>query len=405
MKFLSFFLTGLFFLSFFSGFSQWTQKADFGGTPRIAAVGFSIGNKGYIGTGLDTNTFTQDFWEYNQSSNTWAQISDFGGIARHDAVSFAIGDKAFVGAGWRNLMTGPILNDFWVYDNISNFWTQIADLPGERYAAIGFAINAKGYLALGSLNYFSQQNNFYEDIWEYDTLTNSWTQKQNFLGGKRSKAVGFSIGNKGYIGTGVDTNGTYGVYYRDFWEYDPISDTWAQKSDFGGIERINAVAFAISNKGYVGTGWDSNGTYLNDFWEYNPITNGWLQIDSLPSNPRFDAVGFNIGNKGYVGTGHAGSFLAKDFWEYGPNTTSVEKAIQITSLKVSVDNFSGEISVVNETDLKSRLVIYSIHGQEMYHEEISPNTNKILTISFLSSGIYLAALTNKSQMYSQKFVY
>jgi hypothetical protein len=28
-----------------------TQKTDFGGTARMGAVGFSIGSKGYIGTG------------------------------------------------------------------------------------------------------------------------------------------------------------------------------------------------------------------------------------------------------------------------------------------------------------------------------------------------------------------
>ena len=28
----------------------WTQKADFGGTARLSAVGVSIGSKGYIGT-------------------------------------------------------------------------------------------------------------------------------------------------------------------------------------------------------------------------------------------------------------------------------------------------------------------------------------------------------------------
>jgi hypothetical protein len=33
---------------------SWTQKADFGGAVRYGAVGFSIGTKGYVGTGQDT---------------------------------------------------------------------------------------------------------------------------------------------------------------------------------------------------------------------------------------------------------------------------------------------------------------------------------------------------------------
>ena len=37
--------------------NTWTQKADFGGTGRNGAVGFSIGSKGYIGTGYDGSAF------------------------------------------------------------------------------------------------------------------------------------------------------------------------------------------------------------------------------------------------------------------------------------------------------------------------------------------------------------
>jgi len=39
----------------------------------------------------------------------------------------------------------------------------------------------------------------------------------------------FSIGNKGYVGTGDG----YGGYVTTFWEYDPSIDVWTQKADFG----------------------------------------------------------------------------------------------------------------------------------------------------------------------------
>ena len=62
--------------------NTWTQKADFGGTARYEAVGFSIGSKGYIGTGCDGSSYTKDFWEYDPAANTWTQKADFGGTAR-----------------------------------------------------------------------------------------------------------------------------------------------------------------------------------------------------------------------------------------------------------------------------------------------------------------------------------
>jgi hypothetical protein len=87
------------------------------------------------------------------------------------------------------------------------------------------------------------------------------------------RAVSFSIGNKGYIGTGVfwDESYTY-TYYKDLWEYDPITDAWTKKSDFGGTARNGSAGFAIGNKGYIGTGATGAGAsfYKKDFWEYEP---------------------------------------------------------------------------------------------------------------------------------------
>src|SRR6266702_242286 len=76
----------------------WTQKADFGGGLRVFATGFSIGSKGYLGTGAgaDGIVHLQDFWEYDPATNAWTQKADFGGGLRDGAVSFAIGDKGYV---------------------------------------------------------------------------------------------------------------------------------------------------------------------------------------------------------------------------------------------------------------------------------------------------------------------
>ena len=73
-----------------------------------------------------------------------------------------------------------------------------------------------------------------KDFWEYDPATNTWTQKADFGGTARYVAVGFSIGSKGYIGTGDDD---LNQFLKDFWEYDPATNTWTQKADFGGTAR------------------------------------------------------------------------------------------------------------------------------------------------------------------------
>ena len=52
---------------------------------------------------------------------------------------------------------------------------------------------------------------------------------------------------------------------------------WIAKAPFGGTVRQYAVGFSINNKGYIGTGWDMGAGYRDDFWEYDPATNSWTQ--------------------------------------------------------------------------------------------------------------------------------
>jgi hypothetical protein len=96
---------------------------------------------------------------------------------------------------------------------------------------------------------------------------NTWVKKADFGGAARTIAVGFSIGNKGYIGTGADAGGVK----KDFWEYDPDMKHLDAEADFGGTARKAAVGFSIGSKGYIGTGYDNGCCYLNDFWNMMPL--------------------------------------------------------------------------------------------------------------------------------------
>jgi N-acetylneuraminic acid mutarotase len=291
--------------------NAWTQKANFGGTARGFAVGFSIGAKGYIGTGLGSSGYyLNDFWEYDTTTNAWTQKANFGGTARYAAVGFSIGTKGYIGTGW----DGSLKQDFWEYDPTSNDWTQKANFGGTaRTYAVGFNIGVQGYIGTGS-----GSSGYLNDFWEYDPSTNSWTQKATFGGTARICSVGFSIGNQGYIGTGV-----YGSsYYNDFWEYDPSSNTWTQEANINGTGRISAVGFSIGAKGYIGTGDGSSGS-LNDFSEYDPSSNTWTQKANIDGTERYLAVGFSNGTKGYIGTGmDNNNTLLNDFWEYDMTTNA-----------------------------------------------------------------------------------
>ena len=282
----------------------WTQKADFAGTGRTSVAGFSIGNKGYMGTGrTEAGQLSDDFWEFDPLTGEWTQKAAFKGGRITAGLGFSIGSKGYVAVVHRK--------ELWEYDPVSNEWFAKADFIGENQTdAVGFSIENKGYIGTGEDN----SGDATKEFWEYDPQTNEWTRKNDFGGEARSRAVGFSIGNKGYIGTGTPN---IIAKLRDFWEYDPQTDEWSKKADLGGEVRESALGFSIGNKGYIGTGFFGN--RLQDFWEYDPQTNEWTQRADYEGGLRSRAFGFSIGNLGYIGTGQTPEGESKnDFWEYLP---------------------------------------------------------------------------------------
>jgi len=378
-------------------FSQgtWTQKADFGGIARYSAVGFSSGNKGYIGTGGDNTTSFKDFWEYNPSLNAWIQKADFGGTARRHAVGFSIGTKGYIGTGDDYT---AIKRDFWEYDTTLNTWTQIADFGGSGRGnqgnAVSFVIGSYAYVGTGndSTNYFTN------DFWKYNPSLNTWSQVTS-VPVSLCGSVSFIINGKGYVGTGADTSSGS----TSFWEFDPITNTWSQKSSWGGGQRFLAAGFAIGNKGYIGTGSDGN-IQKKDFWEYDPSLNTWTQKANFSGASRYGAVGFSIGSKGYIGTGYDSAMIfLKDFWEYDPNGNGIVENEFENSISVypspSVD---GKFTVSSLQFAVKSIDIYNVSGKLVYHATVN---SKHQTVNLSeASGVYFIHIASENKTAVKKLV-
>jgi len=337
--------------------NYWTQKADFGGIVRGAATGFSIGTKGYIGCGIDFSSapaLKKDFWEYNPASNTWTQKANFGGTARSGAVGFSIGTKGYIACGFDN----AVKNDMWEYDQASNAWTAKASFGGvPRDYAVAFALGGMGYLGTG----YNAMSTNYNDFWQYNPSSNTWTQKANVGGGPRSSAFGFAANGKGYIGNGYDAGPK-----NDMWEYNPATNLWTQKANVPGGLRSDGVGFSIGNLGYIGTG-DVGSVSQNDFWEYDPLTNAWTQRANLTGLARSDAVGFSIGIKGYIGTGYDPVFnRLKDFWEYTPNPVSLPVELLSFTATPLVQEVEIKWVTASETNNDFFTVERSVDGKQFH---------------------------------------
>jgi N-acetylneuraminic acid mutarotase len=210
-------------------------------------------------------------------------------------------------------------------------WTQKASVPGPgRHRGVALSIGNRGYAGLGHVN--AIVDILYDDWWEYDPGTNSWTQKANFAPGPRMHATGFTIGNYGYVGTGRDNSG---VQQSDLYRYDPATNTWAAMTTMPATGRRGAVGLTINGKGYIATG-----SYTSEMWEYNPVSNSWQSKAPFPGTARISAAGFTIGSKGYVGTGDIGG-PTTDFFEFNPltNTWTAKAPLNIGPARMEATGF------------------------------------------------------------------
>ncbi|MBN1924363.1 MAG: hypothetical protein JW798_00880 [Prolixibacteraceae bacterium] len=175
-----------------------------------------------------------------------------------------------------------------------------------------FSINNEGYWGMGK-----DDDYYLTDFWKYDPTQGefgTWILADSFPGTPRAYNVSVSNGEKGYVGLGYDGDNDL----ADFWEYDPVSDSWNRIADFPGGARRYAAAFAIGKDIYVGTGtMDKDKKYMNDFYKYS---NGkWDKISALPGEKRQNANAVSYNGKGYIIGGYHSGVL-NDFWEYDPTT-------------------------------------------------------------------------------------
>lgn len=205
---------------------------------RSKAVAFSLLGKGYVGTGSDQDGGAlQDFWEYTPATGSWRQVASLPGrisagqpmqnIGRIGAVAFKLeNDAVYVGGG---IVGGTMLYDFWKFippapnnPNDIGSWEFCCffDKGLPRIEAISFGIKNKGYYGLG----FSSTNDVLNDLYEFDPTVPSWTKRENFPGGKRRGALGFSLNGFGYAGCGFErviTNVVSEALRADMWKYEP----------------------------------------------------------------------------------------------------------------------------------------------------------------------------------------
>lgn len=136
-----------------------------------------------------------------------------------------------------------------------------------------------------------------------------WNKKTSIGGTGRHRGIGGNAYQFGYLGLGHVNGAGADISFKDWWQYNPATDSWTQKSDFP-VANHGAVCFSLNDRIYVGGG----SSLTNEFFAFNPLLNQWNPIANCPLSPG-DVQGFSAGNKGYV-------IHTNQLAEYDPNTDS-----------------------------------------------------------------------------------
>ena len=299
---------------------QWKKVAPLPGVERIAASSFALGNYFYVGLGRgrvsNADKDLNDFYRYDLASDTWTKLPDFPGGPREFAKGFAINGKGYIAMG-QNINTIPIkYYDVWQFDPQSNSWTidtTFSNIDESITTSSGlFATDTKAYIL------------YFKTLYEFDPTDYSLTQKAAFpSNGSDLGPYYFAMGNKGYQISGVENNRNLNTVYQ----YDATKDEWTQKNDFPGKGRVGAYSFTINGKGYIACGNTINNPSqnqyvskgLNDVWEYDPIIDRWTQVADFPGSQSAGVAGV-VNGRAIIGTGTSelfnSPFPTKDFWIY-----------------------------------------------------------------------------------------
>ena len=203
----------------------------------------------------------------------------------------------------------------------SQNWVQVNSLPdsfNETHHSFAFSFDDTGYIVAGNSSSGER-----DDFYQYDPINDSWIELTPFPGAPRGFAIGDTWNGKAYFGFGHD--GT--SLLNDLWEFDPLNMNWTELAPCPCAARTHPAMIAHNGKVFVGLG-NNSIENMNDWWEYDITLNTWSQKDDLPSQSRHHPYQFGINGYVYTGFGH-GNDIFNDWFRYDITT---ETWNQVTTL-------------------------------------------------------------------------
>lgn len=182
---------------------------------------------------------------------------------------------------------------------LANTWTRrmtSGSRPTERSTPAVAALRKSVYVFGGVKDDFSTfQNTFYNDLYRFDTSTDTWflLSPKGSLPPARAFAASVAAEDRGlvFLFGGANYNPTFSNFtaYNDLWVYNVAKNTWKQLQpvNTGPVGRSRPNLWIVGDRLYLFGGITASFNTLNDLWVYDQKTNAWTELvpNGTPSAP------------------------------------------------------------------------------------------------------------------------
>lgn len=372
----------------------WTPQTAFPGMNRDDGVGFYLPSTGcgFVGTGMDAGFQpTNDFWKFNISTNSWTQIANLPALPRQYATSFVCsssGPEIHNGYIFGGVSSGnQCLRDLWSYNHITNTWSQKSDLPS--FSRMGSDAIEGGTVANIVFGRDSMMNPTNEN-WCYYAILDSWIQKTSCPISRWNGVAYYQNSARGIAGLGQDSSGNA---LSDLWEYDGFTDTWSFYGNFPGGKRYGASSGTLTVGSFLNWficfGRDSANNTLSDIWIDQGAGN-WFQYTSLPASGRKGTSFFGNGcaNWFVCGIDQNNTRLNENWMLSCPLSINEEQGTRYAVRREA----DGNYKILFEREFSGKVQLYSASGKREYEKECKEAREIPIRLADLPKGIYLLGL-------------
>jgi len=362
----------------------WTKKADVP-SPQSGKFCFTIDGNVYIGGGYSN---AERFAMYDTATNSWISKADVPNSlsGRSNGIGISINSKGYAGLGIDQAGIS-YFNDLWEYDPGTDTWTQKANLPGTGREGAGcFVTGNKLYVVGGASDVRTNE------VWQYDPATDIWTRKRNYIQGPIIYPMSFSIAGKGYIACGFPGTEVSNKMYQ----YDPSDDRWTLKASFPGVARQQGIAFVLDGNAWCGLGRElSLFSPFQDMYRYDPLADTWATAGNFPGDARFGAVATSDGMTAWAGTGMLGTTDLEDWWQLKAHASAVNK-MPAKSNVICYPNPAKGVLFISQPAGAYQPASYRILTADGRIILSGSVTNEQIDVSSLIPGGYIIELSNST---------